>query len=190
MGGEVASKKSLWGNLGDESRAPQGGWLAVAAKAADGAEAEIGGPGGEVTEGERETDTDKEMTQWEKVVALVRMVFGEGWLAEESTRQAVVLIPKGKGDYLGIGLVEVVWKVVAAILNHRLTSSIIYHNFLHGLRAGRGTGTSTLEAKPLQQLAAMREEILYVIFLDLYKACGALDRDICLEILEGYGVGP
>ena len=66
MGGEVASKKSLWGNLGDESRAPQGGWLAearkkeaVAAKAADGAEAEIGGPGGEVTEGERETDTDK-----------------------------------------------------------------------------------------------------------------------------------
>ena len=29
-------------------------------------------------------------------------------LAEESTWQAVVLIPKGKGDYRGIGLVDVV----------------------------------------------------------------------------------
>ena len=37
----------------------------------------------------------------------------DGDLAEEVTWQAVVLIPKGKGDYRGIGLVEVMWKVVA-----------------------------------------------------------------------------
>ena len=76
----------------------------------------------------------------------------------------VVLIPKGGGDYHGIGLVDVVWKVVAAILNRRLTASITYHDFLHGFRAGRGTGTATLEAKLLQQLAALREEVLYVIW--------------------------
>ena len=57
-------------------------------------------------------------------------------------------------------------------------------------RAGCGTGTATLEAKLLQQLAAMREEVLYVIFLDLTKAYDALERSRCLEILEGYGVGP
>ena len=29
-----------------------------------------------------------------------------------------------------------------------------------------------------------------MIFLDLHKVYGALERSICLEILEGYGVGP
>ena len=38
--------------------------------------------------------------------------------------QAVVLIPKGKGDYCGIGLVEVTWKEVAVILNRWLTAYI------------------------------------------------------------------
>ena len=33
-------------------------------------------------------------------------------------------------------------------------------------------------------------EVLYVIFLDLHKAYAALDRSRCLEILEGYDVGP
>ena len=50
---------------------------------------------------------------------MVQTAFWEGELAEEITWQAVVLIPKGKGDYRGIGLVEVMWKVVAVILNRR-----------------------------------------------------------------------
>ena len=95
----------------------------------------------------------------------------------------MVLIPKGKKDYRGISLVEVMLKVVAAILNRRLTASITYHDFLHGFRAGRGTGTATPEAKLLQQLAALREEVLLVILLDLHKAYDALDRSRFLEIL-------
>ena len=74
------------------------------------------------------------------------------------------------------GLVEVMWKVVAAILNLRLTASITFHNLLHGFWAGRGTGTANLEAKLLQQLADLMEEVLYMIFLDLHKAYDALDR--------------
>ena len=79
---------------------------------------------------------------------------------------------------------------MAEILNRRLTASITYHNFLHGFRAGFRTGTATLEAKLLQQLAALSEEVMYVIFLDLYKAYDALDRSWCIEILEGYGAWP
>ena len=86
-------------------------------------------------------------------------------------------------------MVEVTWKVVAEILHRRLTTAITYHDALHVFRAGRGTGTATLEAKLLQQLAAMREEFPYVIFLGLTKAYDVLDRSRSLEILEGYGVG-
>ena len=35
----------------------------------------------------------------------------------------------------------------------------------------------------------MREEILYMIFLDQHKAYDALDRSRSLEIMEGYGLG-
>ena len=88
---------------------------------------------------------------------LVQTAFQEGEMAEEATWQTMVLIPKGRKEYRGIGLVKVMWKVVAAILHRQLATSITYHDFLHGFRAGRDTGTSTLEAKLLQQLAAMRE---------------------------------
>ena len=90
------------------------------------------------------------------MVDLVQAAFGEGRLAEETMWQAVVLIPKEKRAYFGIGLVEVMWKVVAAILNSWLTASITFHNFLHGSQACHYTGTATLEAKLLQHLATFR----------------------------------
>ena len=127
--------------------------------------------------GEEKTEAEEEGGElWLKVVEITQTAFREGNLAEEATWQTVVLISKGKGEFRGIGLVEVTWKVVAVILHRRLTSGIKLHDAMHGFREGRGTGTATLEAKLLQQLAAMREEVLYVIFLDLTKAYYALDR--------------
>ena len=104
--------------------------------------------------------TETVADNWTRVADFVQSALQEGKLAEEGTWQAVVLIPKGKKDYRGIGLVELMWKVVAAILNLRLRASITFHDFLHGLRACSGTGTATLEAKLLQQLAALREDVL------------------------------
>ena len=42
---------------------------------------------------------------------MIQNAFWDRELAEEATWQAVVLIPKGKGDYRGIGLVEVMEEV-------------------------------------------------------------------------------
>ena len=111
-------------------------------------------------------------------------------MAEEATHKAVVLTSKGGGDYHVIDLVEMVRKVVTVILNHRFTASITFHNILHGLRAGRGTSTNSLKAKLLQKLMSTREDFLYAIFLDLYKAYVAWDREIFLVILDGHGIGP
>ena len=69
------------------------------------------------------------------------------------------------------------WKVVTVILNCWLIASITFYDVLHGFRAGHGTGTTSLKAKLLQQLSTTREEVLYVIFLDLHKEYDALDRE-------------
>ena len=105
--------------------------------------------------------------------------------------QTVVMTPKGGGtDFRGIGLVEVLWKAISGIINRQIPSSIQFHDSLHGFYTGRGTGTSTLEAKLLQKIIVMRDAVLHSIFPDLRKAYDALDRDRCLYILAGYGMDP
>ena len=64
------------------------------------------------------------------------------------------------------------------ILNCRFTTSTNFHNVLHGLWVGYGICNASLEDKLLQNLKAIREEVLYAIFLDLHKTYDALDRDI------------
>ena len=45
------------------------------------------------------------------MVRLVQMMFREGTVTEEIVWATMVLLPKGKGGYRGIGLVEVFWKL-------------------------------------------------------------------------------
>ena len=93
------------------------GWLAASKQRKQEAE----------EKGEGKTDEEEggpTETHWERLGELIQTAFWEGYVAEEAMWQAVVLIPKGKKDYRVIGLVEVMWKVVAAILNCRLTASI------------------------------------------------------------------
>ena len=70
------------------------GWLAAARRGEKGETADNEGGG---WEGTREGAEN-----WARVVELVQTAFRDGYLAEEATWQAVVLIPKGKKDYRGI----------------------------------------------------------------------------------------
>ena len=81
----------------------------------------------------------------------------------------MVLLPKGLGEYPGIDLAEVLCKVVTVILNSRLTTSIEFHDVLHGFRVGSATGATSLKVKLLQKLLAIMEEVLYTIFMHLHK---------------------
>ena len=75
------------------------------------------------------------------------------------------------------------------VVNCCLKRSVVLHDTLHGFREGRGAGTDTLEANLAQQLAGLAQNPLFQFFLDLYKAYDSMDRERCMEILRGYGLG-
>ena len=45
---------------------------------------------------------------WDKVVSVIQVEFREGYITEALIWTTMVLIPKGKGEYRSIGLVETI----------------------------------------------------------------------------------
>ena len=88
----------------------------------------------------------------------------------------IFLLPKGKGGYRGIVLVEVLCKMCSVVVNCSLKRSVVLHNALHGFIEGRGTGKVTLEANLAHQMDNISHEPLFQVFLYLHKAYGSLDR--------------
>ena len=99
--------------------------------------------------------------KWDMDIGLIQAAFREGDLAEECAWKTVVPIPKGNGNFRGIGLVDILWKTVTGILNCHLTAEIQFYDILQGFCTGRGTRTTSLEVKLLQQIMALREEVMY-----------------------------
>jgi hypothetical protein len=98
--------------------------------------------------------------------------------------EIIVLLPKGGGDYHGIGLLEPFWKVIEKNMVAWLLS-VKFHDSLHGGLPGRGTGTATIEAKLHQSLAWCNQCPLYQIYVDLKKAYDVLVWEQMLKIFGG-----
>ena len=126
---------------------------------------------------------------WDIFVQLIKLIFEKGELPTQMLWVVIVLLPKGNGDYCGIGLIERFQKVFQIVMGVRL-QSIELHYCLHGFLAERGTGTATLELKLAQNLAFLEQEPLFVTFLDLKKVYNALDCERFLAILKGCSVKP
>ena len=58
--------------------------------------------------------------------------------------QKVVLIPKGNGEFVVIGLVKVLWKALSGVINRQIGVVVQFHNVLHGFRASWGMGNASL----------------------------------------------
>ena len=138
---------------------------------------------------EEKEGTEKAGDCWRTFVKLIQLIWDTGEIPRQMLWMVVVLLPKGGGDFRGIGLLEPFWKVIEVLIDQRL-SVIEFHDCLHGFLAGRGTGTAISEVKLTQQLAYMDQVPLYGIFIDLRKAYDAMDRERVFEILVAYGVGP
>ncbi len=122
---------------------------------------------------------------WRLFLKLAQAVWDHGDIPPQLLWVVVVLIPKGGGDYCGIGLLEPIWKVCKCIIDKRLNTFDL-HESLHGCWNGRGTGTAGIEAKLAQQLAHLEQVPFYGVFIDLKKAFDTMDRERCILILEGY----
>ncbi len=138
---------------------------------------------------ESETGNKNAGDNWRLFLKLSQAVWDHGDIPPQLLWVIVVLIPKGGGNYQGIGLLEPIWKVCEGVMDMQL-NRIPLHESLHGCCNGRGTGTSVMEAKLAQQLAHLEQVPFYGIFLNLKKVFDLMDCKCCLLILGGYEVGP
>jgi hypothetical protein len=113
---------------------------------------------------------------WRMFLTLVQAVWDHDNIPPQLLWVIVVLIPKGGGNYQGIGLLEPMWKVCKQVMDTRL-NGIPLHKSLHGCHNGRGTGTAVMEAKLAQQLAHLEQVPFYGIFLDLKKGFDSMDHE-------------
>jgi hypothetical protein len=86
---------------------------------------------------------------WRRFTLLVQAIWDHGKIPPQLLWVIIVLIPKGVGDYRGIGLLEPMWKVCERVMDLRLNAFDL-HDSLHGCRDKRGTGTAGFEAKLAQ----------------------------------------
>ncbi len=82
---------------------------------------------------------------------LTQAIWRTGKIPQQLLWIIVVLLPKGGGEYRGIGLLESIWKVLEVVMDRRL-NVIKLHNCLHGFRS---SGTAAIEAKLATQMTFM-----------------------------------
>lgn len=128
---------------------------------------------------------------WVKVIEIVRLVFEDGELPPSFIKGIFVLILKADaGEYLGIALLEIIYKLISSIINIRLIHMVKFDDSMHGNLPGQSTaGTVIMEAKLLAHLRCRIDEPLFMVFVDLKKAYYLLDREQAMCILEEYGFG-
>ena len=94
---------------------------------------------------------------WRLLVRLIQHIWDTGEILPQMLLTVIVLILRGNsGDFSGMGLLEVVWKVIKKIINARL-KCVLLHVVLHGFRPGHGCGTGIMEVKLAAQLGSLEQ---------------------------------
>ena len=87
---------------------------------------------------------------WPMPIRLVHHIWDTGKIPQRMLLAIIVLTPKGiSGNFRGIGLLEVIWKVIERIIDARLKCVPLY-DALHGFWPGRSCGPGIMEVKLAQ----------------------------------------
>ena len=92
-------------------------------------------------------------------------------------------ILKGNTDNQDIGLLEVLWKVMEAVIGTRIKKTMNFYDVLHGFFEGRGTSISIMEIKLAQKLASVDQDPLFLVLLYLRKLYDNLHRGCLFQTL-------
>ena len=102
----------------------------------------------------------------------------------------LVLIPKGDADTWVIGLLKFLWKVAGAVKDTCIKTVVQFHYVLQGFCAGRGMGNSTMKLRPVQKLAIVYQDPLFLVFLDQRNSHVNLYLGQLIQMLTGYRAVP
>ena len=92
----------------------------------------------------------------------------------------LVKIPRVNADTGGLCMLEVLWKMVEAVIDTQIRTVVQFHNVLHGFCACRERGAAIMELKLAQELVSVDQYPLFLVFLYLSKAHENLDRGCIL----------
>ena len=73
------------------------------------------------------------MANWDGVVDIIHTDFWDGRILAEFFWNMIVLFPEGNRELLGIGLIEVICKMVLGVVNCWIEAAVNFHDVLHGL---------------------------------------------------------
>ena len=132
---------------------------------------------------------------------LLTNVVSELWNAEKPPTEWDVgllkILPKRgdlskPGNYRGIMLLEVSYKIVATIIHERLQPivSAIDHESQCGFRPERGCQDAIFTVKIAMKKRREHNAETWILFLDLIKAFDRVPRELLWVVLEKFGIPP
>ena len=106
---------------------------------------------------------------------LVQLIWNHRNIPADLGWKISIFISKGNIDNRGIGLLEVLWKVMQDIIDTCIKKVVTFNYILHGFCAGRVTRTAIMKLELAQELASMDQDPILLVLLDPRKVHDNLD---------------
>ena len=143
----------------------------------------------------------KSLSKDEKTLEILRQIIVEFWdkevpPTEWDTGMLKILPKKGDlskpGNYRGIMLLEVAYKIAAIVIHQRLQPIVekLDHETQCGFRQERGCLDAVFTVKLAMKKRREHQQETWILFLDLVKAFDRVPRELLWEVLLKSGVPP